>query len=61
MMNRISALVQKALADPGMEAKFAEHGLEVKRNVLPKDATQFVAQDVAYWANVVKRAGLNPS
>lgn len=60
VMNRISAIVQKSLAEPAMEAKFAEHGLEVKRNVLPKDAAQFVAQDVAYWANVVKRAGLQP-
>jgi len=60
LMNRISALVQKSLAEPAMEAKLAEHGLEVKRNVLPKDAAQFVAQDVAYWTNVVKRAGLKP-
>ena len=61
VVNRIHGIVQKGLAAGGLEAKFAEQGLEMRRNVTPKEAAEFIREDVAYWATVIKRAGIPPS
>jgi hypothetical protein len=39
---------------------FTEQGLEMRRDVTAAQAAEFVRQDVARWAGVVRRAGIKP-
>jgi tripartite-type tricarboxylate transporter receptor subunit TctC len=61
IVTRVHAIVQKGLSAGGLEAKFVEQGLEIRRNVSPKEAAEFIREDVAYWAGVIKRAGIPPT
>ncbi len=61
IVTRHHGIAQKGLAAGGLEAKFAEQGLEMRRNVSPKQAADFIREDVTYWATVIKRAGIPPS
>jgi len=58
---RVNGIVQKGLASNVLEAKFAEQGLDIVRNVTPAEATEFIRQDVAYWASVIRRANIQPN
>lgn len=58
IVKRVGDLEQKGLAEGGLAAMFAEQGLEMRRNVMPKEAADFLRKDIAHWANVVRRAGI---
>lgn len=60
VVSRIGGLVQKGLTAGGLDAKFTEQGLEIRRSVSPQEATAFIRDEVAYWAGVVRRAGIQP-
>jgi tripartite-type tricarboxylate transporter receptor subunit TctC len=60
IVSRVGGLVQKGLSTGGLETKLTEQGLEVRRNVSPQDAAAFVREEVAYWAEVIRRAGIRP-
>ena len=60
IVTRVGAIVQKGLSAGGLESKFAEQGLEMRHNVTPKEAAEFIREDIAYWATVIKRAGIEP-
>jgi len=60
IVKRVGTIVQKGLSAGGLEAKFVEQGLEMRRNVTPKEAAEFIREDIAYWATVIKRAGIQP-
>ena len=60
IVDRVGAVVQRGLSSGTLETKFAEQGLDILRNVTSAEATEFIRQDVAYWAGVIRRAGIPP-
>lgn len=60
IVNRVAAIVQQGLTEGGLEAMFEEQGLEMRHNVTPEETAKFMRRDIAYWATVIKRAGITP-
>lgn len=60
IVKRVGGIVQKGLAEGGLAAMFAEQGLEMRRNVTPKEAAEFLRKDIAHWASVIRRGGITP-
>jgi tripartite-type tricarboxylate transporter receptor subunit TctC len=50
--------VVKALAEPDVQAKFAEQGL-IAIGDTPQQAGDFIKKDVARWKEIVERAGVS--
>ena len=60
IVNRVGAIVQKGLTAGGLEEMFEEQGLEMRHGVSPQETAEFLRRDIAYWATVIKRAGIEP-
>ncbi|MCC6534980.1 MAG: tripartite tricarboxylate transporter substrate binding protein [Burkholderiales bacterium] len=58
IVDRIHAIVQKSLDAGELKAKLSEQGLDVIQGITPRQAADFVRQDIARWADVVRRAGV---
>jgi tripartite-type tricarboxylate transporter receptor subunit TctC len=61
IISRIHGVVQQGLASADMKAKLSGEGLDVTEGLSPEQATAFVRQDVARWAEVIRRAGVTPN
>lgn len=57
---RVHGIVQQGVAGADMKAKLTEQGLDVVEGMTPEDTARFVRQDVARWAEVIRRGGLAP-
>jgi len=57
---RVHGIVQLGVASADMKAKLTEQGLDVVEGLSPEDTARFVRQDVARWAEVIRRGGLAP-
>ncbi|HYA07636.1 MAG TPA: tripartite tricarboxylate transporter substrate-binding protein, partial [Xanthobacteraceae bacterium] len=56
IIDKLNKTVNEALADPGMQAKFAELGGTLIPGT-PEDFGKIVADETAKWAPVVKATG----
>ncbi len=59
VIDRLHAEVAKIARDPKMKARLAGQGLELVGNT-PEEFDTFIRAEVAKWATVLKRAGLQP-
>ena len=59
IVNRISADVRRALADPGVREKLASLGND-PMDMPPEEFARFVRSEMADYAKVVKAAGIKP-
>lgn len=59
VIDRLHAEVAKIARDPKMKARLAGQGLELIGNT-PEEFDAFIRAEVAKWATVLKRAGLQP-
>ena len=59
MIDRLQAEVAKIARDPKMKERLAGQGLELVGN-RPEEFDAFIRAEVAKWATVLKRAGLQP-
>ncbi len=59
VIDRLHAEVAKIARDPKMKARLAGQGLELVGNT-PEEFDAFIRAEVAKWATVLKRAGLQP-
>lgn len=57
---RVHGIVQQGISGAEMKAKLSDQGLDVIEGVSSEEATRFMRQDIARWAEVVRRAGLAP-
>jgi len=55
---KIHEAVVKALAEPDVQAKFADQGL-IAIGDAPQQASEFIKKDVARWKEIVNRAGVS--
>lgn len=58
VVDKIYQAVVKALAEPDVQAKFAEQGL-ISIGDTPQQAGEFIKNDVARWREIVQRAGVS--
>ncbi len=56
---RLQRDIAAAVADPELVKKMAEAGIEVRTST-PQEFASLIKADIAKWATVVKRAGLQP-
>lgn len=59
IVQRLSASLKKALADPELVRRFAEQGLAPKYST-PADAAAFVKSEIVEWGKLIKQAGIEP-
>jgi tripartite-type tricarboxylate transporter receptor subunit TctC len=59
IVQRLSASLKKALADPELVRRFAEQGLAPKYSS-PADAAAFVKSEIVEWGKLIKQAGIEP-
>ena len=57
IVDRVAAEAKKALADPAMQAKLAEHGI-VAVGSTPEEFRSFVAEEITNWKKVITDAGI---
>lgn len=58
IVDKIYQAVVKALADPNVQTKFADQGL-ISIGDTPKQASEYIKNDVARWKEIVERAGVS--
>ena len=58
MVERINGIVLKSLDASDMKSKLTEQGLDVVQGLSPQQTAAFVRQDIARWAEVIRRAGV---
>jgi tripartite-type tricarboxylate transporter receptor subunit TctC len=58
-VDRLSAAITQALAEPDVKERFAAQGLE-PRGTSPEEFAGYVKTDLVKWAKVVRAAGIKP-
>ena len=58
VIERLHAEITKAVMQPDVRERFAGAGLEARSSKSPLEFGAFVANDVARWADVIKRANI---
>jgi len=58
VIDRLHAEITKAVMQPDVRERFAGAGLETRSSKSPREFGAFVANDVARWADVIKRANI---
>jgi tripartite-type tricarboxylate transporter receptor subunit TctC len=58
IVDRLHAEIAKALADPGVRAKFAEQGLTI-RGTTPEELGVATREQLARYAKLFKEAGIS--
>ncbi|CAN5129087.1 tripartite tricarboxylate transporter substrate binding protein [soil metagenome] len=59
VVERLSASLKKALANPDLIKRFAEQGLAAKFST-PADASTFIKSEIVEWGKLIKQAGIEP-
>lgn len=57
---RINAALQDALADPEVQDQLAQVGFEVWPTATPQEFAQYVQEQLEYWGNLIRQAGIEP-
>jgi len=58
VVNRLHAAVAKALANPEMQKKYAERGIDLVASASPKEFTQYVRAEADAFVKLVREAGI---
>ena len=61
VLARYQALAQQAIQSAEIKSRLGDQGLDIMVGVSPQQAAQFIRDDVARWAEVIRRAGIKPS
>jgi tripartite-type tricarboxylate transporter receptor subunit TctC len=56
----LNAAVNKAMAAPELQNKYREMGMEITVTNNPQDLMTYAAKETVKWAEVIKRAGIEP-
>ncbi len=59
-VDRINAALQQVLAEPDTQDKLRQLGFEVWPSKTPEEFTQYVADQLAHWGQLIRQAGVRP-
>ncbi|KQP48626.1 tripartite tricarboxylate transporter substrate binding protein [Pseudorhodoferax sp. Leaf274] len=59
-VDRVNAALQQVLADPDTQDKLRQLGFEVWPSKTPEEFTQYVADQLAHWGQLIRQAGVKP-
>ncbi len=60
MVDRINAEVLQVLAEKDIQEQLAQLGFEVWPSRTPEEFAKYVADQLANWTDLIKRAGIRP-
>lgn len=59
-VDRVNAALQQVLAEPDTQDKLRQLGFEVWPSKTPEEFTQYVADQLAHWGQLIRQAGVKP-
>nr|WP_145549117.1 tripartite tricarboxylate transporter substrate binding protein [Variovorax boronicumulans] len=59
-VDRVNAALQQVLAEPDTQDKLRQLGFEVWPSRTPEEFTQYVADQLAHWGQLIRQAGVKP-